>query len=322
MKAVRVHQFGGPEVIAYQDVSVPEPGAGQARVKLEAVGVNFTDVYHRKGMYPGPLPVTLGVEGGGSVDALGPGESPVKVGERVVFAMQQGAYAEYIVVPTWKLVPIPQAISTQAASAVLLQGMTAHYLAHHTYPLQPGDVALVHAAAGGAGGLLVQLAKLRGARVIGTVSTPEKAELARSSGADEVILYSRVDFEQEVKRLTGGRGVVVVYDSVGKTTFDKSLNCLQPRGMMVLYGQSSGAVAPFDPQVLNAKGSLFLTRPTLTHYIRDRAELLQRAGDLFEWMASGQLRVRIDRTFPLNQARQAHEYLESRRTKGKLLLLP
>jgi NADPH2:quinone reductase len=322
MRTVRVHQFGGPEVMVHQDVSLPEPAAGQARVKLEAIGVNFTDIYHRKGSYPGPLPLTVGSEGAGVVEALGPGDSPVKVGERVGFAMQQGAYAEAIVVPTWKLVPIPDEISLQIASAVLLQGMTAHYLAHDTYPLRAGDLAVVHAAAGGTGGLLVQIAKLRGARVLGTVSTAEKAERARADGADEVILYSQVDFEQEVKRLTGGRGVSVVYDSVGRTTFEKSLNCLQPRGMMVLYGQSSGAVPPIDPQVLNAKGSLFLTRPTLTHYIRDRAELLQRSGDLFRWISSGQLNVRIDRIFPLGQARQAHEYLEGRQTKGKVLMLP
>lgn len=322
MKAILVHRFGGPEAITLQDVERPEPGPGQARVKIEVAGVNFIDVYHRKGMYPGQLPVTLGVEGGGVVDAVGAGDTPVQVGERVAFAMQQGTYAEYAVVPAWKLVPIPEGLSTEVAVAAMVQGLTAHYLTHSTYPLRVGETALVHAAAGGTGGLLVQVASLCGARIIGTVSTAQKAEIARSYGAHEVIVYTEQDFEQEVKRLTDGRGVDVVYDSVGRDTFEKSLNCLRPRGYMVLYGQSSGAVQPIDPQVLNTKGSLFLTRPYLGHYVRDRAELLQRAEDLFGWLRTGQIQVRIDRTFPLAQARAAHEYLEGRRSQGKLLLIP
>jgi len=322
MKAIRVHQFGGPEALSYEETALPEPGPGEARVKIEAAGVNFIDVYHRTGLYPGQLPITPGVEGAGVVDAVGPDVSEVKPGDRVVYAMQQGSYAEYAVVPTWKLIPIPDGVDTRQAAAVLLQGMTAHYLSHSTYPIQPGDTALVHAAAGGVGLLLVQMAKRRGARVIGTVSTEEKARLAREVGADEVILYTQADFEAETKRLTDGQGVDVVYDSVGQTTFDKSLNCLKPRGYLVLYGQSSGPVPPFDPQVLNAKGSLFLTRPSLGHYVADRTELLERANALFEWIAAGELKVRIDQNFPLAEAAEAHRYLEARKTKGKILLIP
>jgi NADPH2:quinone reductase len=322
MKAIRVHEFGGPEALRFEEVPLPEPGPGEVRVKIEAAGVNFIDVYHRMGRYPGQPPITLGVEGAGVVDAVGPDVTEVKPGKRVAYAMQQGSYAEYVVAPAWKLVAIPDGLDTQRAAAVLLQGMTAHYLTHSTYPLQPGDTALVHAAAGGTGLLVVQLAKRRGARVIGTVSTEEKARLAREFGADEVILYTQADFEAETKRLTGGRGVDVVYDSVGQTTFDKGLNCLRPRGYMVLFGQSSGSVPPLDPQVLNSKGSLFLTRPYLGHYMADRAELLARAGDLFGWMAAGELRVRVDRAFPLSQAAEAHRYLEGRKTQGKLLLIP
>lgn len=322
MKAIRVHKFGGPEVLSYEDVPLPEPGAGQARVRIETAGVNFIDVYHRTGQYPGQLPITPGMEGAGVVGAVGPEVSEVRPGDRVVYAMQQGSYAEYAVVPAWKLVPIPDGVDTRQAAAVMLQGMTAHYLACSTFPLQPGHTALVHAAAGGVGHLLVQIAKRRGARVIGTVSTEEKARLAREAGADEVILYTQTDFEAETRRLTGGKGVEVVYDSVGKTTFDKSLNCLKPRGCMVLYGQSSGPVLPLDPQVLNTKGSLFLTRPSLGHYVADRTELLQRTGDLFAWMAAGELEVRIDQIFPLAEAGEAHRYLEGRKTRGKVLLVP
>ncbi len=322
MKAIRVHEFGSVEVMRYEDVPLPEPGAGEARVKLEAIGVNYIDIYHRSGQYKGALPLTLGQEGAGVVDAIGPGVTEVKPGDRVAFAGAQGSYAHYVIAPAWRLVPVPEAIGAQQAAAVMLQGMTAHYLTHSTYPLQPGDVALVHAAAGGVGLLLVQIARRRGARVIGTVSTEEKAQLARQAGADEVILYTQTDFEQEVKRLTNGQGVHVVYDSVGRTTFDKSLNCLRPRGYLVLFGQSSGAVPPLDPQVLNAKGSLFLTRPTLGHYTADRQELLGRASALFGWMASGQLEVRIDVTFPLAQAAEAHRYMEVRRSRGKVLLNP
>jgi NADPH2:quinone reductase len=323
MQAIRIHQFGGPEVLRYyEEAPLPKPGAGEARVKIEAAGVNFIDVYHRTGRYPGQLPITPGMEGAGVVDAVGPEVADVKPGDRVAYAMQQGSYAEATVVPAWKLVPIPDGVDTQQAAAVMLQGMTAHYLSHSTYPLQSGDTALVHAAAGGVGLLLVQIAKRCGAQVIGTVSTEEKARLAREAGADEVILYTQADFEAETKRLTDGQGVNVVYDSVGQTTFDKSLNCLKPRGYLVLYGQSSGPVPPLDPQVLNAKGSLFLTRPNLGHYAADRTEILERSGALFKWMATGELKVRIDKTFPLSEAPEAHRYLEGRKTKGKLLLIP
>jgi len=256
------------------------------------------------------------------VDAVGPGVTEVKPGDRVVYASVQGSYAEYAVAPAWRLVPVPAGVDVQRAAAVMVQGLTAHYLACSTYPLKPGDTALVHAAGGGTGQLLVQIAKRRGARVIGTASTEEKAALARAAGADEMILYTQADFEAEVKRLTEGRGVDVVYDSVGKDTFDKSLNCLRRRGTMVLYGQSSGSVPPLDPQVLNAKGSIFLTRPFLAHYTADRAELMQRTDDLFKWIAGGELKVRIDKTFPLAQAAEAHRYLEGRQSKGKVLLLP
>jgi NADPH2:quinone reductase len=322
MQAIRVHDFGGPEALVYEEALLPEPGPAEARLKMEAIGVNFIDIYHRTGKYPGQLPLTPGMEGAGTVDAVGAGVSDLKPGDRVAYAMVRGAYAEYAVVPEQKLVPVPDDVDTQTAAAVMLQGMTAHYLTHSTYLIQPGETALVHAAAGGLGLLLVQLAKRRGARVIGTVSTEEKARLVKEFGADEVILYTEKDFEAETRRLTDGRGVEVVYDSVGKTTFDKSLNCLKRRGYLVLCGQSSGAVPPFDIQILNAKGSLFLTRPTLAHYIAERAELLERSGALFEWIAGGELSVRIDRTFPLAEAAEAHRYLEGRKTRGKLLLVP
>ena len=322
MKAIRIHQFGGLDVLKYEDIARPEPGNGEARLKIEAIGVNFIDVYQRVGLYKPALPFTLGQEAAGVIDAVGPGVTDVKVGDRVAYTSVMGSYAEYAVVPTRRLVPAPEDVSARDAAAVLLQGLTAHYLAYSTYPLQPGETALVHAAAGGLGALLVQIAKNIGVRVIGTVSTEEKARLARAAGADEVILYEQTDFEAEVKRLTNGQGVDVVYDSVGKTTFDKGLNCLRRRGYMVLCGQSSGAVPPFDPQVLNAKGSLFLTRPTLAHYTADRAELLQRANDLFQWMRAGKLKVRIDSTFALAQTADAHRHLESRKALGKVLLVP
>ena len=322
MRAIRVHDYGGPEVLRLEDLPVPEPGAGEARVKIAAVGVNFIDIYHRSGQYKGVLPMTPGMEAAGIVDAVGPDVSDVQVGDRVVYAMRQGAYAEYAIVPATMLAPVPKSIDLHQAAAVMLQGMTAHYLTHSTYPLRPGEVALIHAAAGGVGLLLVQIAKRCGARVIGTVSTEEKAALAREAGADDIILYNQEDFSAAVRRLTDGVGVHVVYDSVGKTTFEGSLNCLRPRGYMVLFGQSSGAVPPFDPQVLNAKGSLFLTRPSLGHYLLTRDELLWRAGDLFAWMAAGELKVRIDTTYPLEQAAEAHRALASRATSGKLLLQP
>jgi NADPH2:quinone reductase len=322
MKAIRVHEYGGPEALRYEDVERPEPGRGEALVRVEAIGVNFIDVYRRTGQYPGSPPFTPGEEAAGVVEALGPDVEELRVGDRVAYSMVQGAYADYVVVPAAKLVKLPEGLDSRQAAALMLQGMTAHYLTHSTYPIQPGDTVLVHAAAGGAGLLTVQLAKRRGARVFGTVSTEAKAELARAAGADEVILYTQSDFEAEVKRLTDGRGLHAVYDSVGKTTFDKSLNCLRPRGYMVLFGQSSGAVPPVNPQILNVKGSLFLTRPTLGHYIATREELLWRAGDVLGWVASGELKVRVDSEFALAEATEAHRRLESRATSGKLLLIP
>jgi len=322
MKTVRVHQYGGLEALTYEDAPVPEPGEGEARVKLEAIGVNFIDIYHRIGRYQGSLPLTLGQEAAGIVDAVGPNVTEVKPGDHVAYAMVQGSYAEYATVPAWRLVPIQAGVNANQAVAAMVQGMTAHYLTFSTYPLKAGETALVHAAGGGTGQLLVQVAKFRGALVIGTVSTEEKARLAREAGADEVILYTRTDFEAEVKRLTNNAGVDVVYDSVGKDTFDKSLNCLRRRGTMILYGASSGAVPPLDPQVLNAKGSIYLTRPYLGHYTADRAELLERVNDVFNWIASGELKVRIDKTFPLADVAEAHRYLEGRQSKGKILLIP
>ncbi len=322
MQAVRVHQFGPADALRYEQAPTPEPKAGEVRVKLAAAGLNFIDIYHRTGAYAMATPFVPGMEGAGTVEAVGPGVSDLKVGDRVAYAMLIGSYAEYVVAPAAKLVPVPASIDLETAAAVMLQGMTAHYYAVSTYPIQPGDKALVHAAAGGVGQLLVQIIKLRGGWVVGTVSTAEKARLATEAGADAVIRYTEQDFEAEVKRLTNGRGVDVVYDSVGKTTFDKSLNCLRSRGMMVLCGQASGPVAPMDPQVLNQKGALFLTRPTLGPYIATRDELLQRAADIFAWIEQGKLKVHIDQRFPLAQAAEAHRYMEDRQTKGKVLLIP
>ena len=322
MRAVRVYKFGGPDVLTNDEIEVPEPKAGEARVKIEASGLNFIDIYQRTGLYPLPLPFTLGREAAGYVDATGPNVAEVKAGDRVAYAMEPGAYAEYAVVPAWKLVPVPAEVDIRSAAAAMLQGMTAHYLAHSTYPLTQGDTALIHAAAGGVGLLLIQVAKRRGATVIGTVGTEAKAELAKQAGADHVILYTQMDFLQEVKRITGGAGVHVVYDSVGQTTFEKSLDCLRPRGCLALFGQSSGPVPPFDLGKLATKGSLFVTRPTLLHFMSDRGELLERAADLFNWIASGKLKLRIDKTFPLAEAAEAHRELEARRTTGKVILLP
>ena len=322
MKAIRVHTPGGPEALRYEEIERAAPGPSQVLVKIEAAGVNFIDIYQRTGHYKVPLPVTLGQEAAGTVSAVGPGVAEPKVGERVAYASLLGAYAEYAVVPADRVVVLPDGVSTKQGAAVMLQGMTAHYLATSTYALKPGDACLAHAAAGGVGLLLCQIAKLRGARVLGTVSTREKAALARGAGADEVILYTGQDFETEVRRLTNGAGLQVIYDSVGKTTFEKGLNCLAPRGMMVLYGQSSGPVGPFDPQVLSQKGSLFLTRPTLAHYTATRAELLGRAGEVLGWIKSGKLTVRIERELPLAQAAEAHRLLEGRKTTGKVLLIP
>ena len=322
MRKIVVHQYGDPDVMQIEDAPMPQPGAGQVRVKIAASGLNFIDTYKRSGAYKAALPFTPGEEAAGTVDAVGEGVSGFSAGDPVAYAFVQGAYAEYAIVPAEKLVPVPAGLDLHSAAAAMLQGMTAHYLTHDTFPLQPGQTCLIHAAAGGTGQLVVQMAKLRGARVIGTASSDEKVALARSLGADEMINYSEQDFEVEVKRLTDGRGVDVVYDSVGRDTFDKSMNVLRPRGYLVLFGQSSGAVAPLDPQVLNAKGSLFLTRPSLGYYLLNREELLRRASDVFGWAASGQIRVRIDRTLPLADAPEAHRVLTSRAALGKVLLLP
>lgn len=320
MEAIRVTQHGGPEVLQLQDVPVPEPGPGHVRLKIDAAGVNFIEVYQRKGQYTMQLPFTPGAEAAGTVDALGPDVADLRLGERVASVDVAGAYAQYALVRADRVVRIPEDVSTEVAAAVMLQGMTAHYLAFSTFALQPDQTALVQAAAGGVGQLLVQIAKRRGAHVIGTAGDEEKARLASEAGADDVILYRQQDFEAETKRLTTGAGVDVVYDSVGQATFDKSLNVLRRRGYMVLFGQSSGPVPPFNPQILNAKGSLFLTRPTLRDYIATRDELLWRANDLFLWIAAGELRVRIDQTFPLRDAAAAQQYLEDRKTRGKVLL--
>jgi NADPH2:quinone reductase len=322
MKAMRVIRYGDPEVMIPEEIPPPKPGEGQALVRLQAVGVNFIDIYQRMGLYPVPLPFTPGNEGAGIVQQAGPEVTEVAVGDHVAYAGVSGSYAEFAVVPSWRLVRIPKGVDPETAAAVMLQGMTAQYLSHDTYPLKPGDACLVHAAAGGVGLLLVQMAKRRGARVFGTVSTPEKARLAREAGADDVILYTENDFETEVRRITGGQGVQVVYDSVGQATFEKSLNCLSPRGYLVLYGQSSGPVPSFDPQVLNARGGLFLTRPSLGHYTRDRQELLSRADQVFGWVADGTLKVRIGGAYPLEEAGEAHRKLAGRQTTGKILLLP
>jgi NADPH2:quinone reductase len=322
MRAIRIQEHGGPEALRYDDLPIPDPGPGQARVKVEAAGVNFIDIYFRTGQYRANLPLILGQEAAGVVDAVGPDVTEINVGDRVAYAPEQGAYAEYTLVPAWRLVPVPDGVDSKLAAAAMLQGMTAHYLSHSTYPIKSGDTVLVHAGAGGVGGLLVQMAKRRGARVLATVSTEEKALEAREAGADEVILYTRTSFADEARRLTGGRGVDVVYDSVGKTTFSGSLDSLRRRGYLVLYGQSGGAVEPLDPQTLNAKGSLFLTRPTLGHYTADRPELLARAGDIFNWIASGDLKVRIAAAYRLAEAAEAHRFIESRQAKGKVLLIP
>ncbi len=322
MKAIRVRACGGPEVMSLQECPDPEPGKGEALVRVEAAGVNFIDIYQRMGAYKLPLPFTPGNEAAGVVVKTAPGVTEVAAGDRVAYASSIGSYAGLAVVPAWKLVGLPKSVDAKTAAALMLQGMTAHYLAHSTYRLKTGDSCLVHAAAGGVGLLLVQIAKRRGARVIGTVSTPAKAELAREAGADEVILYTERDFEAETRRITGGKGVQVVYDSAGKTTFEKSLSCLAVRGCLVLYGQSSGPVPPLDPQVLSAKGSLYLTRPTLAHYTATREELLGRANELFEWVARGELKVRIGAEFPLAEAAEAHRRLAGRLTTGKVVLLP
>ncbi len=322
MKAVRVHQTGGPEVLKYEEVPKPSPGMGQALVWVNAIGVNFVEVYQRSGLYPQNPPFIPGSEAAGIVEQVAGDVTSVKVGQRVASVSFMGAYAEYALAPADRLVVLPDRITDRIGAAVMLQGTTAHYLTHSTYALSSGDTCLVHAAAGGTGLLLCRMARRRGARVIGTVSTEQKAALARAAGADEIILYTSQDFVAETRRLTGGAGVQVIYDSVGKTTFLKGFDCLARRGMLVLFGQSSGLVDPLDPQILNQKGSLFLTRPTLAHYVSTRAELLERAGAVLGWVADGTLEVRIEREFPLAGAAEAHRELESRRTTGKLLLIP
>jgi len=322
MKAIQVKQFGGPEVLEYVDLPTPSPKPNEALVKINAAGINFIDVYNREGRYKVPLPFVIGQEAAGVVVDLGKEVTTVRKGDRVAYTNILISYAEYAVVPADRLVKVPDDIDDRQAAAAMLQGMTAHYLAYDTFPLQKGDTALVHAAAGGVGLLLVQMAHNLGARVIGTVSTEAKAKLAREAGADEIILYTQTDFEVETKRLTDDKGVDVVYDSVGKTTFDKSLNVLRPRGMMVPFGGSSGAVPPFDPLILTQKGSLFLTRPSLGHYVITSEELQRRASALFGLISVGKLKLRIEHIYPLNDAQQAHRDLEGRKTTGKLLLIP
>jgi NADPH2:quinone reductase len=308
--------------MVYEEVALPEPGTGEVRVKVFAAGVNFIDTYQRTGAYPVEVPFTPGMEVGGVVDAVGPGVLSLNEGDRVACGFHPGGYAEYAIIPEEKLVPVPEDVDLQTAAAVMLQGMTAHYLTHSTFPVQPGHTVLIHAAAGATGQLLVQMAKQQGARVFGTASSAAKAAKAVQAGADEIILYTQKDFAEAVRMLTNGQGVDVVYDSVGQATFEGSLNCLRPRGYLVLFGQSSGRVEAFDPQILNQKGSLFLTRPSLGHYAATRDEMLQRANDVFQAIAADTLRVTIDNTFPLSDAAAAHEALESRSSAGKLLLIP
>lgn len=322
MHAIRIHTTGGPEVLRLEELAVPEPGAGEALIRIEAAGVNYIDVYHRSGLYKLKKPFTLGQEAAGVVERVGAGVTVAKPGDRVAWASVLGAYAERAVVPAERLVPVPDGMTGMQAAAAMVQGMTAHYLTRTTFPLAADHVCLVHAAAGGVGLLLVQMAELCGARVIGTVSTEDKAVLARQAGADEVILYGRDDVAQAVRRLTHDRGVDVVYDGVGKATFQASLDCLRPRGMLVSFGNASGPVGPVDPLVLSAKGSLFLTRPKLADYIATREELLERAADVLGWVKDGLVKPRVHGEYPLADAARAHRDLESRATAGKLLLIP
>ena len=329
MKAVRVHELGEPEVLRYEETSAPKPRTGEVLVKIEAAGVNFLDIYYRSGFHWGghhgrALPYTPGAEAAGTIVEVGSDVADFKAGDRVAYGISNGSgsYAEFYAVPAWHVFNIPDAVDFKIAAAVMLQGMTAHYLTHSTYALKTNDTVLVHAAAGGTGLLLVQIAKLLGARVIGTVSTEEKAQLARAAGADATINYAKQDFAAEVRKLTDGKGVNVVYDSVGRETYEKSLDCLAPLGMLVIFGQASGPVAPFDTAVLNAKGSLTLARPSLTHNVASHADVVRRAGDLFKWIEAGKLQVKIGRTFKLADAPSAHRELESRRSTGKILLIP
>jgi NADPH2:quinone reductase len=322
MKAIRISQTGGPEVLRYEDIDVPSPGSGEVLVKIEASGVNFIDIYYREGLYKTDPPFTNGQEAAGTVVDTGSGASGLRTGDRVAYTGVLGSYAEYAVVPANRLVRVPDGIDARTAAAIMLQGMTVHYLTHSTFALQPGHTVLLHAAAGGIGLTLIQVAKMRGARVIGTCSTPEKAANARQAGADEVILYTEADFAAEVKRLTGGRGVDVVYDSVGKATWEGSLQCLRPRGMAVFFGNASGPVPAIEPLLLARSGSLFMTRPILAHYIAEREELEKRSSDLFSWLRDGKLKVHIGEEFPLAQAAEAQRRLAGRLTSGKLLLIP
>jgi NADPH:quinone reductase len=329
MRAVRVHELGGPDVLRYEEVPEPQPRAGEVLVKVAAAGVNYLDIYYRSGFHWGShhrraLPYIPGAEAAGTVIEVGADVTDLKIGDRVAYAISNGygSYAELYALPAWHLYKIPSSVAFEDAAAIMLQGMTAHYLTHSTYAVKPNDTVLVHAAAGGTGSFLVQLAKIRGARVFGTVSTAEKARLARSAGADSTINYSEQDFAAEVRRLTGGVGVNVVYDSVGQATFERSLECLAPLGSLVIFGQASGPVPPFDTAVLNAKGSLTLARPSLTHNVASHADVLWRVGDLFKWVGEGKLTVRIGQTYPLSRAADTHRQLESRNSVGKILLIP
>jgi NADPH2:quinone reductase len=322
MKAIQIHETGGPEVLKLAELPIPEPGPGQVLIRVEAIGVNFVEIYFRKGTYKAPLPLTPGSEAAGTVVRVGEGVTGFAEGDRVATVAALGSYAEYALAPAAQLVKVPEGVSLDQAAAAMLQGMTAHYLAYSTYPLKAGETALVHAGAGGVGLLLTQIANRLGARVITTVSTAEKAELSRDAGASDVILYTEQDFEAEVKRITDGRGVDVVYDSVGKTTFDKSLNCLRPRGLLALFGGSSGSVPPFDLIQLSVKGSLFITRPTLGHHLATHEELEWRARDVLGWVASGELKLRMEHVYPLAEAAEAQIALEGRKTTGKILLKP
>ena len=322
MKAIRISQYGGAEVLSFEDIDVADPGEGQVRITIEAAGVNFIDTYHRTGLYPLNLPLTLGLEGAGIVNAVGAGVSDLTEGDRVAWKSVEGSYAEQVVAAAAEVVKIPSDVATKTAAAVMLQGLTSHYLVNSTYPIQEGDTCLVHAAAGGVGLLLVQMAKMRGARVIGTTSTEEKAALARGAGADDIILYTERDFEAEVLRLTDGQGVEVVYDSVAKATWEKSINCLKPRGYMVFFGNASGPVPPIDPLLLSQRGSIYLTRPTLNSYTQTREEYLQRTREVMGWIQNGELDVRVGEEHPLENTAEAHNRLEGRQTTGKVLLIP
>ena len=322
MKGIRIHEYGNADVLKYEDTEKPEPKENEARVKLEAIGVNFIDIYHRTGLYPNKLPFIPGMEGAGIVDKVNAGVSDAKKGDRVAYAMNIGSYAEYSIVPAWKLVKIPDYIDFKTACAAMLQGMTAHYLTHSTFKIKKNDIILLHAAAGGVGLLLTQIAKNIGAKVIGTASTEEKAKIAKEAGAEDIIIYTKENFEEKVKKITDGNGVDAVYDSVGKDTFLKSLNCLKRRGMLVSFGQSSGAIPEFNTRILSEKGSLYLTRPTLADYASNKEEISQRTKDIFSWIKNKELKIRIHKEFKLSEAKKAHEELEGRKSIGKILLVP